>query len=291
VVAGFGRVSYVGSLIENLMSMGRMKENPLRVLWREGRTAVNGWLTIPTGHTAEVMANQGWDSVTVDTQHGLIHFDTALECLRAISTTNAVPLARPPWNEPGMIMKLLDAGALGVICPMINTPEEAAELVSYCRFAHDGGARSFGPTRALMSVGTDYVQNSRDLVLVIGMIETQQALESVENIAATPGLDGLYIGPGDLSLSLGLTPHQDSRDPVMVEAQERILAAAKSNGLIAGIHNASGPYAHKMGDKGFDLVTVSNDTRLLAAAAKAAVTAARGEDGPGSAQAGSNGGY
>tara|TARA_Y100001960_G_scaffold304651_1_gene358037 strand:- start:222 stop:824 length:603 start_codon:yes stop_codon:yes gene_type:complete len=200
-------------------------------------------------------------------------------------------MARPPWNEPGMIMKLLDAGALGVICPMINTPEEAAELVSHCRFAHDGGARSFGPTRALMSIGPDYVQNSRDLVLVIAMIETRQALENVESIASTPGLDGLYIGPGDLSLSLGLTPHQDSLNPIMMEAQKRILAAAKSNDLIAGIHNSSGTYAHKMGEEGFDLVTVSNDTRLLAAAAKAAVTAARGEDGPGAADAGSSGGY
>jgi len=271
--------------------VGRVKENPLRALWREDRTAVNAWLTIPSGHSAEVMANQGWDSVTVDTQHGLIHFDTALECLRAISTTNAVPMARVPWNEPGIIMKLLDSGALGIICPMINTPDEAAELVSYCRFAHDGGARSFGPTRALMSVGPDYVKDSKNLVLVIGMIETQQALENVESIAATPGLDGLYIGPGDLSLSLGLTPHQDSREPIMVEAQERILAAAKSNGLIAGIHNASGPYAREMGEKGFDLVTVSNDTRLLAAAAKAAITAARGEDGSNAADTGSRGGY
>lgn len=265
-----------------------MKENPLRALWREGRAAVNGWLTIPSGHTAEVMARQGWDSVTVDTQHGLIHYDTALECLRGISTTSAVPLARVPWNEPGMIMKLLDAGALGIICPMINSPEEAAELVSSCRFAPDG-SRSFGPTRSLMTVGPNYVEDSKDLVLVIGMIETGQALDNVEAIAATPGLDGLYIGPGDLSLSLGLTPHQDSREPIMVEAQERILAAAKANGLIAGIHNASGPYAREMAEKGFDLVTVGNDTRLLASAAKEAVTSARGEGGSG--DTGSRGGY
>ena len=267
-----------------------MKENPLKALWREGQTTVNAWLTIPSGHTAEIMARQGCDSVTVDTQHGLIHYESALECLRAISTTSAVPMARVPWNEPGIIMKLLDAGALGVICPMINTPEEAAELVASCRYAPEG-SRSFGPTRALMSVGPNYVEDSKDLVLVIGMIETQEALENVEAIAATPGLDGLYIGPGDLSLSLGMTPHQDSREPIMVAAQERILAAAKSNGLMAGIHNASGAYGYEMGEKGFDLVTVGNDTRLLAAAAKAAVTSARGEDTSSTTGSGSLGGY
>ena len=268
-----------------------MKENPLKALWREGKTAVNAWLTIPSGHAAEVMAHQGFDSVTVDTQHGMIHYDTALECLRAISTTSAVPMARVPWNEPGIIMKMLDSGALGVICPMINSPEEAAELVGNCRYAPDGN-RSFGPTRVLMSVGSDYVKYSKDLVLVIGMIETQQALGNVEAIAATPGLDGLYIGPSDLSLSLGLTPHQDSREPVMVKAIDRILAAAKDNGLIAGIHNASGAYAYEMGQKGFDLVTVSNDTRLLASAASAAVSSARGiDDSGGEAVSGSTGGY
>ncbi len=267
-----------------------MKENPLRVLWRKGKTAVNGWLTIPSGHSAEVMARQGFDSVTVDTQHGMIHYDTALECLRAISTTDAVPLVRVPWNEPGIITKMLDSGALGIICPMINSPEEAAELVANCRYAPDGN-RSFGPTRILMSIGPDYVTNSKDLVLVIGMIETQEALDNVEAIAATPGLDGLYIGPSDLSLSLGLTPHQDSREPVMVEAIGRILAAAKDNGIVAGIHNASGAYAREMGEKGFDLVSVSNDTRLLADAASAAVSGARGNAVPGEAATGSGGGY
>ena len=267
-----------------------MKENPLRALWREGRTAINGWLTIPSGHSAEVMARQGFDSVTVDTQHGMIHYDTALECLRAISTTDAVPLARVPWNEPGIVTKMLDSGALGIICPMINSPEEAAELVANCRYAPDGN-RSFGPTRILMRIGPDYVTNSKDLVLVIGMIETQEALDNVEAIAATPGLDGLYIGPSDLSLSLGLTPHQDSREPVMVEAIGRILAAAKDNGIIAGIHNASGAYAREMGEKGFGLVSVSNDTRLLADAARAAVSGARGNAVPGEAATGSGGGY
>lgn len=265
-----------------------MKENPLRALWREGATAVNGWLTIPSGHSAEVMARQGFDSVTVDTQHGMIHYDTALECLRAISTTDAVPLARVPWNEPGIVTKMLDSGALGIICPMIDSPEEAAALVANCRYA-PRGARSFGPTRVMMSIGPDYVKNATDLVLVLGMIETRKALDNVEAIAATSGLDGLYIGPSDLSLSLGLTPHQDSREPVMVEAIDRILAAAKDNGIAAGIHNASGAYACEMGEKGFDLVSVGNDTLLLAAAARAAVSGARGNGASGGG--GPGGGY
>ncbi len=265
-----------------------MKENPLRALWREGATAVNGWLTIPSGHSAEVMAHQGFDSLTVDTQHGMIHYDTALECLRAISTTAAVPLARVPWNEPGIVTKMLDSGALGIICPMIDSPEEAAALVANCRYAPQG-SRSFGPTRVVMSVGPDYVKNATDLVLVIAMIETRKALDNVEAIAATSGLDGLYIGPSDLSLSLGLTPHQDSREPVMVEAIDRILAAAKDNGIAAGIHNASVAYAREMSAKGFDLVTVGSDARLLADAARATAAGVRGNGAPGGG--GPGGGY
>jgi 4-hydroxy-2-oxoheptanedioate aldolase len=254
-----------------------MDSNPLRTLWKSGKAAVNGWVTIPSGFAAEVMARQGWDSVTIYTQHGLIDFGAAVECLRAVSTTAAVPMVRAWWNDPSGIMRLLDAGAFGVICPMVNSRADAERLVGACRYAPQG-YRSFGPARTQLVAGPDYVARAHELVVVLAMIETVEALENVEEIAATPGLDGLYIGPSDLSLALGLPPHQDSRDPAMLAAQDRVLAAAERNGIVAGIHNASGSYAREMAARGFRLVTVANDSRLLGTAAKKALDDARGLD-------------
>src|SRR5690349_19310477 len=110
-----------------------MRENNVRTIWHNGGAVINGWLAIPSPWSAEVMANVGWDSLTVDVQHGLIGYDTALPMLQAISTTSTIPLARVPWNEPASIMKLLDAGAYGIICPMVNTRAEAEAFVGACR--------------------------------------------------------------------------------------------------------------------------------------------------------------
>jgi 4-hydroxy-2-oxoheptanedioate aldolase len=241
-----------------------MRPNRLRQVWAEGRAALNGWCGIGDSFVAETMAHQGWDSVTVDTQHGLGGYTEMLAMLQAIATTEAGALVRVSWNQPGDIMKALDAGADGVICPMINNRAECEAFVRACRYPPDG-YRSFGPARAALAHGTDYAAGSNAHVLAFAMIETAEGLEKAQEIVATPGLDGIYIGPSDLSLALGGPPTQDSDDPMRLAAFDRILAACKAAGVKAGVHTTSVAYSQAMIARGFDLVTVGADARYLAA--------------------------
>ena len=247
-----------------------MRPNRIRQIWQDGGAVINGWATIPSSLATETLAHQGYDSLLVDQQHGMVDFQSAMTMLQAISTTETVPLTRVPWLEPGIIMKSLDAGAYGVICPMINTRDQAEALVSYCRYAPQG-QRSFGPVRALMYGGPDYAKHANETILAIAMIETQQALDNLDDILSVPGLDGIYVGPSDLALSLGGTPSVDQTDPVVVEAIGRICAAAKAHGVVPGIHCGAPAYAKSMIDQGYQLVTLSTDNVLLGTAAKAVV--------------------
>jgi 4-hydroxy-2-oxoheptanedioate aldolase len=247
-----------------------MRENTIRTIWQRGDAVINGWLSIPSGVSAESMSHQGFDSLTVDMQHGLIDYQTMLGMLQAISTTATIPTVRVPWLEPGIIMKSLDAGAMGIICPMINTRAECEQLVSYCRY-WPKGYRSFGPTRAILYAGADYAQRANDSVLAIAMIETLVALDNLEDILATPGLDGIYIGPADLGLSLGGIPKMDQTEPKIYDAIKRILQACRARRIPAGIHCLTTEYAQKMVDLGFQLVTLATDLRMLAMYAGKAV--------------------
>jgi len=148
-----------------------MRKNELRKIIADGKTVLNAWLAIANPFSAELMAHQGFDAVTIDLQHGPVDFQAAVGMLAAISTTPAVPMVRVPWNEPILTAKLLDAGAYGVICPMINSKAEAEALVGACRYP-PRGARSFGPNRALLYGGADYWQHANDEVLVFAMVET-----------------------------------------------------------------------------------------------------------------------
>ncbi len=253
-----------------------MQTNPLKTLWTAGGYAVNGWCAIPSSWSAELMARAGWDSVTLDLQHGLLDYSHALPMLQAINLAGAVPMARVPWNEPGIIMKLLDAGALGIVCPMINTREECERFVGACSYA-PRGYRSFGPTRARVAYGSDYEQGASDGVLTFAMVETAEALANVEAIVSVPGLTGVYVGPADLSLSMGSPERSDPTVPAVVAALDTIVAACQKHDVIAGIHCGSTDYALKMIAKGFRLVTISSDGSLLAAAASAAVKALRSD--------------
>jgi 4-hydroxy-2-oxoheptanedioate aldolase len=244
-----------------------MRENRLRTIWKSGGAAVNGWLAIPNGFSAETMAHQGWDSLTIDLQHGVVDYQAALAMLQAVSTTNTVPVVRVPWLEPGILMKMLDAGAYGVICPMVNTREDAQRLVAYTHYA-PRGTRSFGPIRALLYGGADYPQHANDTIVRFAMIETRQALDNLDSILSVEGLDAVYIGPSDLSLSLGCRPVFDDVDPPVEQAIAHILARAKAHGLVAGVHNGTPEVALKRIAMGFQFVTVSSDARLMAAGAQ-----------------------
>ena len=251
--------------------MSTMQEEPvtLRSLWRD-RAVLNGWLSIPCAFSAEIMARQGWDSLVIDLQHGLIDFQAAVQMLTAISTTRTVPLVRVPWLEPASIMRVLDAGALGVICPMIDSAEDAERLVRYLRYPPDG-QRSHGPLRANLIYGADYRKRSTAWVTGFAMIETLAALSNLDAILRVPGLDAVYVGPSDLALGLGQEPQRDPTNTVVVDAIAHVLARAKHHGVRAGCHAGSVAQGLKMVALGFDLVTVESDARLIEAAAATAV--------------------
>lgn len=251
-----------------------MRPNRLREIWAQGGAVINGWLAIANSFSAETMAHQGWDSLTIDLQHGVVDYAGMVPMLQAISTTNTVPVVRVPWLEPGIIMKTLDAGAYGVICPMVNTRADAEKLVAYTHYAPQG-TRSFGPVRALLYGGADYPQHANNTIVAFAMIETAQALENLDDILATPGLDAIYIGPSDLSLALGCKPTFDDLDPKAAEAVQHILNRAKAHGVVAGCHNGTPEAALKRIAMGFQFVTISSDARLMAAGAQQVVNTMR----------------
>ncbi|MEE2774629.1 MAG: aldolase/citrate lyase family protein [Pseudomonadota bacterium] len=254
-----------------------MKKNNLRDLWSKEMPAINGWLSMPSAFGAEIMANQGFDSLTLDIQHGVIDYQDALRMLQSLGAYSVAPLTRVSWLDPGLIMKVLDAGFYGIICPMINNKKQAEKFVSYCRYP-PLGSRSYGPTRALYSLGSDYYPKANDQIICLAMIETAEAMNNLEEIVRTPGLDGVYIGPSDLSLGIGngqLPPGFDREETQIVNAIKTILKAAKAAGIRAGIHCGSPEYATRAISWGFDLVTIGSDARLLATAAKKVVSDVR----------------
>jgi 4-hydroxy-2-oxoheptanedioate aldolase len=244
-----------------------MRPNRLRSLWRSGEAAVNGWLTIPSSFCAETMAHQGWDSLTIDLQHGLVDYQNMVAMLQAICTTNTVPLARVRWLEPGILGKTLDAGAYGVVCPMISTREDAQRLVAYTHYV-PRGTRSFGPLRAQLYGGADYVQHANETIVVFAMIESAQALDNLDDILSVEGLDAIYIGPADLSLALGCKPTFDDIEAKAEQAIEHILQRAQAHRVVAGIHTGSPEAALQRIGTGFRFVTVDSDARLMARGAQ-----------------------
>ncbi|HOV18880.1 HpcH/HpaI aldolase family protein [Ottowia sp.] len=256
-----------------------MRENRIRSIWKAGGAVVNGWLAIPSAFSAETMAHQGWDSLTVDLQHGVVDYPAAVNMFTAISTTDTVPVVRVPWNEPGILGKVLDAGAYGVICPMVNTREDAEHLVAATRYA-PLGSRSMGPIRASLYGGADYAKHANDTVVVLGQIETQQSLDNLDAILSVKGLDGVYIGPADLSISLGCAPTFDDVEPPVAKAIEHVLARAKALGKVAAIHNGSPEAALARIAKGFQFVTIGSDARFIAAGAQQVVAAMRAGAAP-----------
>ncbi len=249
--------------------------NKLKHAWNSGKATVNGWLAIPDGFAAETMAQAGWDSVTVDLQHGVQDYHSMVRCFQAMQSHPVLPMVRVPWNEPGIIGKVLDAGAYGVICPMINTVEEAKNFISYCKYPPKG-ARSNGPIRAaIYGEAGAYQTTANDEIICLPMIETKQAVENLPAILDVEGIDAIYIGPSDLGFSYGLVPKLDREEPEIMKIYDTFLAETGKRGQKACIHCGSPDYANRMIKQGFSMVTISNDSGILLTAARAAVKAAR----------------
>jgi 4-hydroxy-2-oxoheptanedioate aldolase len=238
-----------------------MGTDALKSIWRDGGTALGAWLSLPEPLVAEAASLAGYDYVCLDMQHGLVDYAAAVNMLGAMARGPATPLVRVPWNEPGIIGRVLDAGALGVIIPMVNTPEEAARAVAACRYA-PAGARSVGPLRAALTYGPGYTGDANADVACIPMIETREAIEGIDEILAVPGIDAVYVGPSDLSLSYGLTPQPDNPGEPFDGALARVLESCRTHGVVPGIHANASLAAKRLG-AGFRMVTVGIDVNAV----------------------------
>ena len=239
-----------------------MRANTLKTLMDSGVVTINGWVSGDSPYLAEVLSYSGLDSVTIDLQHGMFGLDGAVRLIQAVSAGPAIPLARCSELNPAQIGKLLDAGAYGIICPSVDTAEQAIALVTACTYPPQG-SRSFGPSRGLLYGGPDYVAEAGSTILVIAMIESATALANLEAIVAVPGLSGVYVGPNDLALSLGEAPGEWPLSPRMLDAVTRIVATAHAAGLKAGIFCGDGAIARDCAELGYDLVTPANEAGIL----------------------------
>ncbi|KNC08598.1 2,4-dihydroxyhept-2-ene-1,7-dioic acid aldolase [Klebsiella sp. RIT-PI-d] len=252
-----------------------MRKNRLKTAFRENTPIINGWLAIPSGYSAEIIGHQGYDAVTVDLQHGMIDFASALTMLQALSATPAVPLVRVADNNPAQIMRVLDAGAYGAICPMISSAEQARCFVAACRYP-PLGVRSFGPARGLLYGGSDYPQHANNEILTLAMIETREGLANLDAILDTDGLDGVFIGPNDLSLTLTGSASAESQHPAMLAAVNKVIECCHKHQKMAGIFCTSGAAAAERIVQGFHFVTPANDVMQLGRASREAIALARG---------------
>ena len=265
--------------------------NKVKKMWAAGEPVLHGWCSIGNPFTAEIMAAQGYDAISVDIQHGALDYSAFLPMAQAMRASGVSIGARVPWLDPAIIMKALDAGAMNIICPMINTAEQAAEFVSYMRYPPHG-QRSFGPTRAAIAL-PGYGPAMNDEVVALAMIETAEGVANVEAIAATPGLDGIYVGPADLTLGTQegrLPPGFDREEPEMIELIQHIANVCKDAGIKSCLHCGTPEYAARAIEWGYSLTTVSGDSRLLAGAAAASVKRFRDLTG-GEIAATTKGGY
>lgn len=249
-----------------------MRPNPWLDAIRSGDVALGGWISNPSTINAEIMGTAGFDYVVIDTQHGAIDYSATLPMLQVLSIGASTPIVRVPSCDSGHIGKALDAGARAVIVPMVNDRATCEAAMSYTRYAPEG-VRSYGPTRAVLVEGSDYFQHASDQISLIPMIETVEAIRNIDDILSVPGVEAIYVGPNDLSISLGIPP--DSNDPRLDEAMLEIVAGCRRNGVIPGVH-ASAALCEKRVSQGFGMVTVSADVVALRRQVGSDLSSARG---------------
>jgi 4-hydroxy-2-oxoheptanedioate aldolase len=248
--------------------------NPVRRAWAQGRPAFGIFTAIPSPFAVELCAGAGIDYVCIDMQHGLSSYDSLPAEIAACMVGGAAPIVRPPANEFSQIGRALDLGALGVIVPLVSSAQEAEAAVAACRYG-PAGRRSYGPVLIGRSVGSTDPSTLEREALCIVMIETREGLDQVERIAAVPGLDGIYYGPADLAISLGVPPAEAASSREHAEAIERIRRAAAANGIAAGAHCNTGAQAAERATQGFTLITITSDQRVLAVGVEQELAAAR----------------
>ena len=249
-----------------------MRKNELKKTIAAGGRALTGWLSIPNAYSAEIMAHLGWDALTIDIQHGVVDYAAAVGMMQAISTTNTVPMARVPWNDPAIIMKMLDAGAYGIICPMINNKAEPKRS-SYGRYPPIG-TRSMGPTVRYST----QAQTTGRAPTRSAAVRDDRDRDGLKNLDGILSVKGLAVSMSDrrTSMAHGKPPTLDPSDPEIVEAIKHIAKKTNEKGLIAGVHTDGPKTALMRFDQGYHYCAVLNDARMLATAAAQAIKDIRG---------------
>ncbi len=249
----------------------------LREQWNAGQPTFGTFLSLPSSITAETAARANFDYVCVDNQHGVIDYQMTVVMMQAILLGGGTPIVRVPWNEPGIIGKMLDAGAEAIIVPMVNSRQQAEAVVSSCRYA-PVGSRSFGPVLAMPRT-KNYASVANELTTTIPMIETVEALKNLDDILSVPGVDAIYVGPADLSISLGLPPGNNDDRAEFTDALVAVVAACKRHGVVPGMHS-SGALAERRLEQGFKMLTVTSDLLSMRGAMTAELALARGAARP-----------
>lgn len=247
--------------------------NPVKAKLQNGECAIGAWLSIPSPVTAEIIGRAGFDYACTDLQHGMVDYADALAMFQAVELGGSVPFARVTWNEPGIIGRMLDLGAGGVIIPMVNTRADATAAVASCRYA-PAGRRSVGPTRVRIG-RPDYFDGADDYVLCIPMIETAEAVANIDDILSVDGIDAIYVGPSDLAVSLGVGgPGLHNDHPDFAEALATVEASCRRHDVVPGIHTNVDLLERRV-DEGFRLMTVIIDVPTLQTAVAAQLAEAR----------------
>ena len=255
-----------------------MRANPMREKWTAGEVAMGGWLAVPSSITAEAMAACDLEYLCIDMQHGLIDYSDSVGMLQAITLGTATPLVRVPENTTANISKALDAGAMAVIIPMVNSTEQCEEAVSSCFYAPKG-SRSHGATRAAAVEGPDYLERANNSVACIPMIETVEAVDDIDGILSVPGVEAIYVGPADLAISMGLPPGGAQAEFLAV--LDSIVEACNRHAVVPGIHATPTTTADRV-ERGFRMITVVADLKALKSGVASAIATARGDESTGS---------
>jgi 4-hydroxy-2-oxoheptanedioate aldolase len=254
----------------------------LREKWSAGHETLGLWLSIPSFVSAEITASIGVDYVCVDMQHGVVDYTAGAQMIQAIELSGATPIVRVPWNEPGIIGKMLDAGSHGVIVPMVNTRDQALAIVRAARYA-PAGSRSWGPVMAGLR-HSDNREWADANIAVIPMIETVEAISNLDEILSVEGVDAIYVGPADLAVSLGLGPYGNDGNPAFDDALATVVAACSRHGVVPGIH-ATGMLAPTRRRQGFRMITATSDAFAMRAGYAIELELARGAGDDGNSSA------
>lgn len=244
-----------------------MRPNLAKRLLKEGKPAVGTFLSLGSPLAAEWLAHLGFDWLNIETEHSAIDVTLAQSMLQAISTTDVTPLVRVPWADPQPIKRALDAGAYGIFVPTVQTREEAQVCIDAMRYP-PVGKRGMGGSRRTLYGGEDYVERANEEILAILMIETAEGVKNADDILSVPGVDACFVGPNDLSASLGLKPSINPMDPIYEEALAKILAACQRHGVAPGVHTGAPEQSNRRIEQGFQLIALNGDGGFMANAAQ-----------------------